>query len=50
MLIFQDVFTNDELLSDVYTTTTEYGGVVSKVQGTYKNKDKVGQVDIGKIN
>ena len=47
MKVFQDVFTNDELLNDVFSFTKDFDGVIMKVKSTYKNKDDVGNVDIG---
>jgi hypothetical protein len=47
MKVFQDVFTNDEVLSDIYTAEFAHNDVIMKVKSTYKNKEDVGNVDIG---
>ena len=47
MKVFQDVFTNDEVLSDIYSAEYAYSDVIMKVKSTYKNKEDVGNVDIG---
>lgn len=47
MKVFVDVFTNDELMSDTFKYTLDFDEVVMKVPSTYKNKDAVGNVDIG---
>jgi hypothetical protein len=48
MKVFQDVLTGDEVMSDVYNFTTDYNEVIMKVKSAYKNKEAVGNVDIGK--
>jgi len=47
MKVFQDVFTNDEILSDIFPHTLDYNDVIMKVRTQYKKKDDVGKVDIG---
>ena len=47
MKIFQDVFTNDEVLSDIFTFELAYNDVIMKVKSSYKNPENVGNVDIG---
>jgi hypothetical protein len=47
MLVFQDVFNNDEVMSDVFPFTLDYEDVIMKVKSSYKNKEAVGNVDIG---
>ena len=47
MKVFQDVFTNDEVMSDIFPFTLDYDDVIMKVKSTYKNKEAVGNVDIG---
>lgn len=47
MKIFQDVFTNDEVLSDVYKVDMDYDDTIMKVKSSYKSKEAVGNVDIG---
>jgi hypothetical protein len=48
MKVFQDVLTNDEVMSDSFQFTTDYNDVIMKVKSAYKNKEAVGNVDIGK--
>jgi hypothetical protein len=47
MKVFQDVFTNDEVMSEVYPFILDYQDVIMKVKSAYKNKDAVGNVDVG---
>jgi hypothetical protein len=47
MKVFQDVFTNDEILADVFPFTLDYNDVIMKVKSQYKKKDDCGKVDIG---
>jgi hypothetical protein len=47
MKVFQDVFTNEEVMSEVYPFTLEYQDVIMKVKSAYKNKEAVGNIDIG---
>jgi hypothetical protein len=47
MKVFQDVLTNDEVMSDVFQFTLDYNDVIMKVKSTYKSKEAVGNVDIG---
>lgn len=48
MKLFVDIFTDEEFLSDVYTSTTAHEDVILKCNSKYKAKDKVGDVDVGK--
>jgi len=50
MKVFQDVFTNDEILSDIFKHELDYSDVIMKVKTAYKSKEAVGNVDIGKKN
>ncbi len=47
MKVFQDVFTNDEILSDIFQHTLDYQDVIMKVKTAYQSKEQVGNVDIG---
>jgi len=47
MKVFQDVFTNDEVLSDIFTFELAFNDVIMKVKSSYKNPENVGNVDIG---
>lgn len=47
MLIFQDIFTNDEFMSDIFPFTLEYEDCIMKVKSQYKAPEDVGNVDIG---
>lgn len=47
MLIFKDIFTNDELMSDIFPFEMDYEDTIMKVKSSYKNPDDVGNVDIG---
>lgn len=47
MRIYQDVFTEDEYMSEMYKFELECEDVIMKVGSSYKNKDKVGTVDVG---
>lgn len=47
MLVFQDVFTNDEVMSDIFPFELAYNDVIMKVKSQYKKKEDVGNVDIG---
>merc|ERR1711976_656277 len=47
MLVYQDVFTNQEVLSDSFTPIFEEDNVIVKVHSRYTNKDNAGDVDIG---
>jgi hypothetical protein len=50
MKVYQDVLTNDEVMSEVYPFTLAYDDVIMKVKSTYKSKEAVGNVDIGKLS
>ena len=47
MKVFQDVFTNDEVMSEVFKFELAYQDVVMKVKSAMKNKEAVGNIDIG---
>ena len=47
MKVFQDIFSNDEMMSEQFPHELVYDGVIMKVKSSYKNKDAVGNVDIG---
>jgi hypothetical protein len=47
MKVFQDVFTNDEYMSEIFPFTLDYDDVIMKVKSSYKNPDQIGTVDIG---
>lgn len=47
MKVFQDIFTNDEVMSETYPFTLAYNDAIMKVKSSYKNKESVGNVDIG---
>jgi hypothetical protein len=47
MLVFQDVFTKDEIMSEVFKYELAYQDVVMKVKSSMKNKESVGNIDIG---
>lgn len=47
MKIYQDVFTGEELLSDVYKYKSDFDGAIWKVQSFLQAKENVGNVDIG---
>lgn len=47
MKVFQDVFTNDEVLSDVHVILSDYSDVIMKTKSAFKNKEAVGNIDIG---
>lgn len=47
MLVFQDIFKNDEFMSDTFKFELAYENAIMKVQSAYKNLDQVGNVDIG---
>lgn len=48
MKVFQDVFTNDEIMSDVFNFTLDYDDVIMKVQSRLTTKDNCANVDVGK--
>ena len=47
MLIFSDIFNNDEFMSDTFPFTLEYDDCMMKVQSNMKAPEDVGNVDIG---
>ena len=47
MLIFQDVFTNDEFMSDIFPFELAYEDTIMKVKSSYKKPEDVGNIDIG---
>ena len=47
MLIFSDIFNNDEFMSDTFPFTLEYDDCMMKVQSSMKAPEDVGNVDIG---
>jgi hypothetical protein len=47
MKVFVDVFTNDEVMSEIFPFTLEYEDSIMKVPSAYKKKDDAGNVDIG---
>lgn len=47
MKVFQDVFTNDELMSDVFASSLAYEDAIMKVQSRLVSKDNCDNVDIG---
>ena len=47
MKVFQDVFTNDELMSDVFHFDMEFNDVIMKVKSAFKSKENVGNINIG---
>jgi hypothetical protein len=48
MKVFQDVFTNDEIMSDVFPFTMAHEDVIMKVQSRLTTKDNCANVDVGK--
>ena len=50
MIVYKDVFTEDEVMSEVFKYKLDYEDVIMKVQATYTKKEAVGNIDIGKIN
>ena len=47
MRVFQDVFTDEEFMSETYKFELAYEEAIMKVGSTYKKKEAVGNVDIG---
>lgn len=47
MIIFEDVLTKDEMMSNIFKYTLEYDDAIMKIQTQYKAADQVGSVDIG---
>ena len=47
MKVFQDIFTNDEIMSDVFKFELAYDDVIMKVKSRSASKDNCANVDIG---
>ncbi len=47
MKVFQDIFTNDEIMSDVFKFELAYDDVIMKVKSRLTTKDNCANVDIG---
>merc|ERR1712222_194981 len=47
MKVFQDVFTNDEIMSDVFDFSLSHEDVIMKVQSKLINKAGMGNIDVG---
>jgi hypothetical protein len=47
MRVFQDVFTNDEMMSELFKFELAYNDVAMKVRASYKSKESIGNIDIG---
>ena len=47
MKVFQDIFTNDEIMSDVFKFELAYDDVIMKVKSRLTSKDNCANVDIG---
>ena len=47
MKVFQDVFTNDELMSDIFKFTLAHDDVIMKVKSRLTTKDNCANVDVG---
>lgn len=47
MKVFQDIFTNDEIMSDVFKFELAYDDVIMKVKSRLASKDNCANVDIG---
>jgi hypothetical protein len=50
MKVFQDVFTNDELMSDIFKFTLDHDDVIMKVNSALTTKDNCANVDVGTQN
>ena len=50
MRLLVDIFTNDEFISDVFKYESAFNDAIIKVRSSYKAKDKIGEVDVGKQN
>ena len=48
MKIFQDIFTNDEIMSDVFPHTLDYDDVIMKVASRLTSPDNCANIDVGK--
>ena len=48
MKVFEDVFTNDELMSDVFPFTLDYEDCIMKVQSKLVTKDNCDNIDVSK--
>lgn len=49
MKVFQDIFTNDEIMSDVFKFELIHDDVIMKVKSRLTTKDNAANVDIGKL-
>ena len=47
MRVFQDVFTDEEFMSETYKHTLAFNDAIMKVESKYTKKEAVGNVDIG---
>lgn len=47
MKIYQDIFSNDEFVSDIFEMKLDFNDTIYKVKSAYKNKDAIGQIDTG---
>ena len=47
MKVFQDIFTNDEIMSDVFKFELAHDDVIMKVKSRLASKDNCANVDIG---
>jgi hypothetical protein len=50
MRLYVDIFTDEEFLSDVYKSELANSDCIMKVKSSYKLKDQIGDVDVGKTN
>jgi hypothetical protein len=48
MKLLVDIFTGEEFMSDIFKMELAFGDAIIKVKATYKSKDAVGDVDVGK--
>jgi len=48
MRLLVDIFTDEEFMSDVFKTENAFQDAILKVKSTYKPKDSIGDVDVGK--
>lgn len=47
MKVFQDIFTNDEIMSDVFKFELAFEDVIMKVKSRLVSKENCANVDIG---
>ena len=47
MKVFQDIFTNDEIMSDVFKFTLDYDDVIMKVPSRLTSPDNCTNIDVG---